>query len=88
MIQHFVTLWLVTAFLRDCGEAIDWINEKKIDLDGSESHHDQWQKALALSAELSSNQTQLEKIRQTGKWVQSNKVKNAKSQVLVCCGMR
>jgi spectrin beta len=55
----------VTNFLRDCTEGVDWIKEKKMDL-GGHDHHDQWQKASALSQELAANQSRLDKIRNDG----------------------
>ena len=58
----------VTNFLRDCTEGVDWIKEKKMDL-GGHDHHDQWQKASALSQELAANQSRLDKIRNDGKYV-------------------
>ena len=60
----------VTNFLRDCTEGVDWIKEKKMDL-GGHDHHDQWQKASALSQELAANQSRLDKIRNDGKYVKS-----------------
>lgn len=58
----------MTNFLRDCTEGVDWIKEKKMDL-GGHDHHDQWQKASALSQELAANQSRLDKIRNDGKYV-------------------
>ena len=58
----------VTNFLRDCTEGVDWIKEKKMDL-GGHDHHDEWQKASALSQELAANQSRLDKIRNDGKYV-------------------
>ncbi|CAG5088442.1 Oidioi.mRNA.OKI2018_I69.PAR.g11841.t3.cds [Oikopleura dioica] len=58
----------VSSFLRDATEASDWIKEKKLDLDSTASHHDEWQKGLtrALSAELAANQNRLDQLRVRG----------------------
>ena len=42
----------VSSFLRDATEASDWIKEKKLDLESTASHHDEWQKGLVQLSHL------------------------------------
>lgn len=45
----------VSSFLRDATEASDWIKEKKLDLESTASHHDEWQKGLVQLFHIYSN---------------------------------